>query len=181
MYTILIVEFMKIRLSVLLLFLSIVSFGQKKDIQVHNTKEYFIEYPKSWSLELSENPSVEFILKTKEQKTDPFRENITLVIQDLKEKDMSLEKYIELTESQLRNMMKGSAVVENVYDKIRKRHVLVYSVNVSSAYLKVKQHFYKKGTQVYILTFTALKKSYDDYKRIANTVLNSFVFKPERK
>ncbi|CAL2094787.1 PsbP-related protein [Tenacibaculum sp. 190524A05c] len=171
---------MKIRLSVLLLFLSIVSFGQKKDIQVHNTEKYFIEYPKSWSFELSENPSVEFILKTKEQKTDPFRENITLVIQDLKEKDMSLEEYIELTESQLRNMMKGSIVSENMYDKIKKRHVLVYSVNVSSAYLKVKQHFYKKGNQIYILTFTALKKSFEDYKRAADTVLNSFVFKPNK-
>ena len=171
---------MKIRLSVLLLFLSIVSFGQKKDIQVHNTEKYFIEYPKSWSLELSENPSVEFILKTKEQKTDPFRENITLVIQDLKEKDMSLEQYIELTESQLRNMMKGAKVVENMYDKINKRHVLVYSVNVSTAYLKVKQHFYKKGSNIYILTFTALKKSYEDYKRAADNVLNSFDFKPNK-
>ncbi|CAL2093645.1 conserved exported hypothetical protein [Tenacibaculum sp. 190524A05c] len=171
---------MKIRLSVLLLFLSIVSFGQKKDIQVHNTEKYFIEYPKSWSLELSENPSVEFILKTKEQKTDPFRENITLVIQDLKEKDMSLEQYIELTESQLRNMMKGAKVVENMYDKINKRHVLVYSVNVSTAYLKVKQHFYKKGSNIYILTFTALKKSYGDYKRAADNVLNSFDFKPNK-
>lgn len=171
---------MKIKLSVLLLFLSIVSFGQKKDIQVHNTEKYFIEYPKSWSLELSENPSVEFILKTKEQKTDPFRENITLVIQDLKEKDMSLEQYIELTESQLRNMMKGAKVFENMYDKINKRHVLVYSVNVSTAYLKVKQHFYKKGSNIYILTFTALKKSYEDYKRAADNVLNSFDFKPNK-
>ncbi|TCP26960.1 uncharacterized protein DUF1795 [Tenacibaculum skagerrakense] len=170
---------MKFKLFLVLSIISIVSFGQKNNIDVYKTSEYFIEFPKSWELKKSEQKGVEFILFSSKQKVDPFRENISLVIQDL-EKDMTLESYIEVTESQLRNMMKGTSVQENVYDKINQRHTLVYIVNISASYLKVKQHFYKRGNKMYTLTFTALQKSYDDYKKIADGVLNSFKFIPTK-
>ncbi|MFY7671658.1 PsbP-related protein [Tenacibaculum sp. MEBiC06402] len=167
---------MKLKLSLLVVFISLCSFSQK-DIDVFKSEDYFIEYPKKWDLQKSERKDVEFILFSPKQKTDPFRENISLVIQELKA-EMTMESYIELTESQLRNMMTGSSVIENLYDKINERHVLVYAVSVSGAQLKVKQHFYKKGKKMYILTFTALKKSYDDYKRVADSILNKFKFIP---
>ena len=47
-----------------------------------------------------------FILFSSKQQTDPFRENISLVTQQVEE-GMNMESYIELTEAQLRNMMKN--------------------------------------------------------------------------
>jgi serine/threonine-protein kinase len=168
---------MKFTLSLLLVFISFIGVSQKK-IDVYKSADYFIEYPKSWELQKPNKKGIEFILFSAKQKIDPFRENISLTTQVLEE-GMTMESYIELTESQLRNMMKGVRVMENIYDKINNRHVLVYSVSISGAYLTVKQHFYLRNNKMYILTFTALKKSYDDYKKIANSVLNSFKFTPK--
>lgn len=172
-------NFMKFKLFLTFLMISAVTIAQK-DIDVHKGEDYFIAYPKGWDLQKSDNKGVEFILFSRQQEADPFRENISLVIQEVKE-GTSLESFIELTEAELRNVMKTSRVSANSFDKIKNRHELVYSVNVSAAYLKVKQHFYLKENKVYILTFTALQKSYDDYKKRANSILESFRFKPTPK
>ncbi|WP_157811733.1 PsbP-related protein [Tenacibaculum sp. SZ-18] len=167
---------MKERLFFTFFIISIALIGQK-DIDIYKGDNYFIAYPKDWELKKSNKNGIQFILYSKEQAADPFRENISLVIQNVKE-GTTLESQIELVEAELRNVMKTSKVTVNTFDKIKKRHEIVYSVNISAAYLKVKQHFYLNENKLYILTFTALQKSYDDYKKRANSILDSFKFKP---
>src|SRR5690606_5363722 len=75
---------------------------------------YQIDYPKDWELDESgKHGTVIAILSKKENDDDQFRENVNLVIQDLKGKRVSLDKYTDVSLGQVENQMPDSKLLIN--------------------------------------------------------------------
>ena len=54
---------------------------------------YNIQYPKTWKLDTSKSMGVDlFIFSPLENETDKFRENVNILIQDLRGQNIDLEK-----------------------------------------------------------------------------------------
>ena len=58
-----------------------------------NTESYSIQYPENWELVTSGQMNTSFVIFSElSSETDPFRENVNLIIQDLKGYHMDLDK-----------------------------------------------------------------------------------------
>jgi hypothetical protein len=136
---------------------------------------YSIEYPTSWDLTQSGQMNTSFILMTKaEDDKDKFRENINLIIQDLKGNEMDLQEYTKLSLAQI-SQMADSKLIEN---KPLKRnpvcHKLVYTAQQSGMNLEFEQYYWVIGNNAYVLTFSAEEKKFKKYHITAEQIMDSF-------
>ncbi|MCK6695626.1 MAG: hypothetical protein L6Q97_26420, partial [Thermoanaerobaculia bacterium] len=106
----------KLKLLLLfILFLSLEAFSQTKNEPVSKTAEewsalaeqnYSIEYPGSWELNRPGQGGPNFLLFSQlGSAEDTFRENVNLLIQDLKGMDIDLDKYTAISEEQIKTML----------------------------------------------------------------------------
>src|SRR6187399_948979 len=79
---------------------------------------YQIQYPKSWRVDTSGQMGTKlFIFSPLENETDKFSENANLIIQDLGDQNIDLEKYKEITDKQLIELATDGVVFESVVVK----------------------------------------------------------------
>ncbi|WP_298902343.1 hypothetical protein [uncultured Psychroserpens sp.] len=163
------------KLTLLIFLLSInVTFCQEKWTNFENAT-YAIEYPESWTFDDSGQMQTTFFINSPLTEDDTFKENINLIIQNLKGQNINMKDYVELTQKQTKGMLDDGKILESNGDD--KQHVMVLTGKVSGNALKFKQVLIFHQEVMYILTFSALEKSYDDYIKTGNTILNSFKLK----
>jgi len=159
--------------SILLVFTTL-SFSQN-DWKTFEKDDYSISYPKDWDLDTSGQMNTKFLLFSKTDKNDTFRENVNLIIQDLKGKNMEMKDFVQLTEHQIKTMVPNSKLISS--KTVDNYHILVWKGQVANNDLKFKQYFFLINENVYILTFTTLQNTFDKFITIGNEILNSFKFK----
>lgn len=140
---------------------------------------YRIEYPSSWQLDQSGRNKSEFIILSKREANDTFRENINLIAQDLSNQIMNLESYVELSENQIKNMVANSKIYRS--ELLTKDgvpfHLIEWSGLLNGKNLKFKQYFFITNNVAYALTFTSEENQYENYIKTADKILNSFILK----
>ena len=151
-----------------------VAFCQEEWAHFEN-ETYAIDYPESWTFDDSGEMQTTFFINSPISENDKFKENINLIIQNLKGQNITMKDYVELTLRQTKSMLEDGEVIESSGDD--KQHVMVLTGKVSGNALKFKQILTFHKDMMYVLTFSALEKTYDDYIKTGNTILNSFKVK----
>ncbi len=137
---------------------------------------YSIEYPTSWELNQSGIMGASFLLFSPfESEDDIFRENLNLVEQDLTGLDLDLERYTELSISQLKKSIANFKI--RVSKPEGNYHWLVFDGDQGEVKLTFEQYYWVIDTKAYVLTFTTERDQYDNYKQVGKRMLKSFKLK----
>ena len=166
------------KLTIFIALLLINSNIQGQDIfKKYETNIFSIEYPENWRLDTTGRMNSSFILFSEIKKNDLFNENVNLTVQDLTNQGFTMDSYVDLSENQIKNMVKEGKVIKSFFNKEKSFHTLIWSGNVTGQILKFKQYFFLKNEKVYLLTLTSLPSTYDDYLEVGDKILNSFKLK----
>lgn len=171
---------MKIKLAVLLSLVSWMIQAQSStnasDWLTLNEREFSVSYPKDWDLDQKGQMGTSFILFSKPSSPqDLFRENVNLLIQNLAGMNINLDKYVEISEEQIKTMIANSQLIES------KRmsgaipfHKEIYTGDQGILKLKFEQYYWVKDEKAYVLTFTSEVNQFDAFKQAAEAILKSF-------
>lgn len=142
-------------------------------------KNYRIEYPASWTLDTSGLVASElFVLSSLENDSDKFRENVSVIIQNLAGQNIDLDKYKDISETQIGSLGANGKIFES--SKVEAAngdyYRLRYALNQGNFKLIITSYCYIKNDQAYLITFTSESGKYNQYKEIGDTILDSFQF-----
>tara|TARA_R110001583_G_C5457012_1_gene391511 strand:+ start:92 stop:607 length:516 start_codon:yes stop_codon:yes gene_type:complete len=167
------------KLKLLLILLIAVQFvhcqsNPKNDQKEINRNGYSISYPSSMRLDESGRNGIEFLLFTeKTNSNDNFRDNLNLIIQNLENLNINLDKFVEITETQIKNngkLILSERIKSDNYEFQR----LVYEANLNNFDLKFIQYDFVKDEKAYILTFSVKLNEYDKYNIEMESIMSSF-------
>jgi hypothetical protein len=141
---------------------------------------YSIQYPPHWELNQNGEMGTSFILFSPlDIDKDQFRENVNLLIQDLSGQNIGLERFVEISEGQIKTMVTNSKLFESkrIKNADPEFHKLVYSGDQGVFRLKFEQYCWVINQKAYILTLTCEENKFSDYNGNGESILNSFSFK----
>ena len=169
------------------LFFSLITFGQtaesnaKREIEngwkVLKETNYSIQYPDNWDLNKSgQMGSSFFIFSRQTSPQDKFRENVNLMIQGLQGQKINLDKYVEISEGQIKTMITNGNLIESKRLNLNGHEFqkVIYTGDQGVFKLKFEQYYWVLNGQAYILTLTCEKDQFDNYRLIGEKILNSF-------
>jgi PsbP-like protein len=177
------------------LFLSFFSFGQattspqkgelktspmQTEWKTLDHADYALQYPTDWEVNNSGAMGTSFILFAPlESEQDKFKENVNLIVQDLKGMAIDLDKYTEISEGQVKTMLTKSVIIESkrIKNDSSEYHKLSYTAEQGVFKLSFIQYYWLVKEKAYILTFTAEQDKFTTFKETGEKILNSFIFK----
>ncbi len=143
-------------------------------------KNYSIQYPSNWELDKSGQLGTSlFLFSPLENDKDQFKDNVNLIVQDLTGRNIDLDKFVEISEEQVKTMITNSTLIESTRMKnsAPEFHKMVYTGDQGIYNLKFEQYFWVINQQAYILTLTCEQAKFPDYKETGEKILNSFSLK----
>lgn len=140
-------------------------------------KKYAIQYPEAWRMDTSGIMGVDaFFFSPRVSQEDKFSENVNVMIQDLTGMGITLDKYVENSENQIRNLVTNSTLIES--KRMSKNGMeyqqVLYTGKQGIFDLKTLQHYFIIGEKAYVVTFVAEANQYDQYETTAWKILDSF-------
>ena len=139
---------------------------------------YSINYPESWIFQDNVGNGIEFLLLTKKSDTrDSFSENLNLIIQNIESLNLDLDKYVGITETQIKDNKAKILVSKRDKNKFNDFHVFVFEANMNGKELKFMQYIFVENNKAYVLTFSATKVDFDKYIREMQRAMDSFKLK----
>jgi len=142
-----------------------------------NENNYTIQYPDSFGLDKTGQMGTTFILLSKQiSQQDMFRENVNLMIQDLTGKKIGLDKYVEISEGQIKTMLQSGKIIESNRIKTGNSefHKILFTGVQGQNKLKFEQYYWVIKERAYVLTLTCEIDQFDKYKDVGEKILNSF-------
>jgi serine/threonine-protein kinase len=138
---------------------------------------YKLEYPKSWSLDTSGKLGADlFVFSPVEDETDKFRENVNVLIQDIHGQNIDLEKYKQITEKQITDMLTDGEIIESsVMKKAAGEYFkIIYAMTQGKFRIKIVSICLIEGDKAYLATFSTELDKYEKYRKFGEQILNSF-------
>jgi PsbP len=172
----------KTLLSLFLLAFALVGFAQNTpatDLQAYTQKDFTIKYPKIWALDTSKVMGSQVVLFSPiEDANDTFKENVNVMVQDLKGYNLTLKDYAELSEKQITTLVTNGKIYESkvVKTPLGECYQSTYSMEQETVKLKLMCFCYIKNEKAYLITFTALAEKFEAYKNTGVQIMNSFIF-----
>lgn len=145
--------------------------------RIFDHKNYKLQYPKSWRLDTSGMLGAElFLFSPLENQTDKFSENINLIIQDLTGQNIDLEKYKDITDSQINEFVTEPKVFESSIIKKDKNEYyrINYTMTQGKLRLNITSHCIIRNEKAYLITLTIELDKYEQYKKVGEEILFSF-------
>jgi hypothetical protein len=171
---------MKLTLTSILFLFTHFCFSQTDTTKMSFSSGNFeIQYPKTWRLDTSRIMGTEFfVLSALENETDKFSENVNGIIQDLSGQNIDLEKYKQITDKQLTDMVTDCKVFESSIIKTDNKEYfkVIYAMTQGKFRLKITSLCFIKNNKAYLTTFSSEFDKYDAYKKVGEEILNSFSF-----
>ncbi|WP_369048193.1 hypothetical protein [Tenacibaculum sp. UWU-22] len=171
----------RLQLIVIVFFItSFTAFGQTNIWNLLNEKDYSIQYPKKWQLNKSGIMGSRFILLSQlTSDTDKFKENVNLIIQDLTGYNIDLDKYVEISEGQIKTMIIDGNIISSNRIKNEKTEFqrVIYTGKQGAFNLKFEQYYWVQNNKAYVLTLTCEANQFNDFKDTGEKILNSFKIK----
>lgn len=172
------------------LFFSLITFGQstqkstRKESEnrwkVLNETNYSIQYPDNWDLNKSGQMGSSFVVFSRlTSPQDKFRENVNLIIQSLQGQKINLDKYVEISEGQIKTMVTNGNLIESKRLNLNGHEFqkVIYTGDQGVFKLKFEQYYWVINGQAYILTLTCERNQFDTYKSTGEKIINSFRLK----
>jgi len=169
---------MKFSLTCLFILLSILKLVcQNNTTRQIIEKDFYLEYPTNWSFDKSKATEGVFIFSTElDSPLDIFRDNVTLMIQDLPSNIRSLNDYVELSLNQFRR--EDYVLLESNTKTNEKNEIIGHEFIYESVYNQREVKFYQfvmmKNGKAYLFTYLAELRSYDIYFKAARELISSF-------
>lgn len=140
---------------------------------------YQLQYPTTWRIDTTGIMGAElFVFSPLTDTADKFSENVNLLIQDLKGQQIDLKAYKQISDEQFAQVTDGKVEESEIIKAGTKEYFrATYSMTQQNLQLKVTSICYIKNEKAYLVTYTALADTYEQYKKIAEEVLASFSFK----
>ncbi len=145
-----------------------------------NESGYSIQYPDTFDLDKSGQMRMSFILLSKQtSQQDLFRENVNLLIQDLSGQNIDLDKYVEISEGQIKTMISDGNLIESkrLTDKNKEFQRVIYTGKQGQFDLKWQQFYWVENEQAYVLTLTCEIDQYDNYVSVGEEIMKTFMIK----
>jgi hypothetical protein len=141
---------------------------------------YSLQYPVDWDLKESGDMGTVFvILAPLESKEDKFRENVNLIIEDLKGQSIDLDRYAELSKGQLKSVLTNFNLIDGQKKNNGDREYFkaIFTWDDATFRLKVEQYYWVVNGKAYVLTFTSEQDKFANFSETGEKILNTFTFK----
>jgi serine/threonine-protein kinase len=137
------------------------------------TKACSLNYPGDWAFDNSGSAGTTVAFYAPSDSGDTFRENVNLVVQDVK--GMDLTTYAQRTESEVRTHLGEASIIRSETERTPAEvHTLEYAGKLNGRDMRFKQTLRIVNGKAYVLTYTADPATYDEYLYLADAILNSF-------
>lgn len=153
------------------------TYGQTTDWNTTQKDTYLFDYPKDWELDESGQMGTSFILFSPlSSQNDQFRENVNLLVQDLTGYNLDLDRYVEISEGQIKTMITNGKLSESerVTNQSLDYQRVIYTGKQGIFNLKFEQFYWVVGDKAFVLTLTCEESQFDDYRLTGEKILNSF-------
>lgn len=147
---------------------------------VYEDDSFLIRYPNGFEVGKSSVPNVSFILLSRSTSSkDQFRENVNLMVQDMRGMEMDLNQFTQISENQVTNLLSKGKVLESkrVTTDSSEFHRLVYVGEQGDLRLIFVQHYWIIAGKAYILTFTGEATEFKKYDAVSQVMMHSFRIK----
>lgn len=164
-------------LVTIFLTLNLSTYGQTEDWNTIKKDDYSIDYPKDWELNESGQMGTSFILTSPlYSQKDQFKENVNLLVQDLTGYNLDLDRYVEISEGQIKTMITDAKIIESkrIPDQNLDYQKVIYTGKQGIYHLKFEQYYWVVGHKAFVLTLTCEEAQFNDYKLTGEKILNSF-------
>lgn len=144
--------------------------------KTYGDQSFSINYPGDWSLDTTSYKAARFILLSSPSSAeDRFKENINLIVQNLEDASFDLDKFSELSISQVKTMINNSKILESKRMKANGLdfHKIVYSGTQGEYKLSFEQYYWVMNQKAYVLTFTSELNQFEAYREVAEQIMNS--------
>jgi len=141
---------------------------------------YGIQYPPNWDLNQNAGLGTSFVLFSRlEDNNDLFRENVSLMIQNLTGRNIDLDKFVTISEEQVHTMAVNGVLVDSrrLEDGQYPHHRILYTSDQNNYHLTTEQYYWVLGQQAYVLTLSCEQDKFSSYQQVGEQILNSFYFK----
>lgn len=145
-----------------------------RDWKTFQNSDFTFKYPDDWELDQSGTAGTKFILFAPNAQPAAFRDNINLIVQDLKGQNIDLKKYTKLSVEQVKQYIANAKILTSETVEKNKKHKLVYSGNQGELSLQFQQYYLIGNEKAYILTFTATQKSFPSQIKLVDVIMESF-------
>ena len=155
-------------------------FSQKQtsdEMIIFTGKNYKLQYPKSWTLDTSNamGPAV-FIFSPLETSEDKFRENVNVLIQNLKGEDINLARYKEITDKQVNDLATDGEIFESSITRKNNQEYyrISYAMTQGKFRVKITSVCFIQNEEAYLVTFSSEIDKFDTYQKTGEQILASF-------
>jgi len=141
---------------------------------------YSVQYPGSWTIDTSKRLGADvFIFSQKDADTDKFRENVNVMIQDLKGLNITLDKYVDISEEQIRTILTNASIIESkrMNPGSKEYHKLIFTGQQGVYNIETQQFYFLVNEKAFVITLTTEQNQYDKYKESGEAILRSFKLK----
>jgi hypothetical protein len=125
------------------------------------------------------------ILSPLESPEDKFRENINLVIENLKGRTIegvdggtiTLDRYVKFGIEQLKSQTRNYQLIESkkIENGRRKYYRSIFTFDSEAFRLKTEQYYWVVNGKGYVLTFASEQSKFAKFRGIGEKILNTFI------
>ncbi|MFT7538364.1 MAG: hypothetical protein ACI9F2_000507 [Lysobacterales bacterium] len=140
-------------------------------------KAFTIGHPGSWKLTEDFQGAAIVISTPLSNELDAFHDNITVVIQDLSGRPMSLKKYTETAVHQMKVVFESNLIIldqDSFYLSDTPGFKFVYIGKTEASELQIMNTWTIKDNIAYQVSYTALESSYEEFIDDAEKIIKSF-------
>lgn len=150
----------------------------------YETAEFSVQYPEDWELNTSGIMGTSFFLFSPlTNPLDDFKDNISLIKEDISDYDYDLNLYVAAAKQQIQSLIKNGEVISEERKTINdvEYYEIVYSGTQGNYDLIMKQRYKIINKVSYILTFTTKTDVEASITSIGNQILNSVILNENYK
>ena len=147
------------------------------EFQMIDREDYTIQFPVNWSIDTTKLMGADLVLfSQKRSDSDRFRENVNVMIQDLKGSNVDLDKFVDVSTEQIKNLLTNANIIEStrLHRATNEFHKLIFSGTQGIFTLKTEQYYFVANEKAFVITLTTEKNEYDNYKKVGEMILASF-------
>ena len=173
---------MKLLNIIAFLFCSSLAFAQNTSIQDTSwrsisRKGYRVSYPSSWRIDTSRHMGIDiFFVSPVENQTDKFRDNLNVLVQDLRGEGISLDSFVVVSQQQVMSLLNEGRILQNrrVSENGLTYHLLSFIGVHGQFHLQSDQYYFMKDETFYVVTFTVEEGKQHLYGDIEGRMIASF-------
>ena len=136
-----------------------------------------VKYPARWTVKKNFQGAAALFYSPKENDLDLYRESVNIVVQDLSQSPMFLNKYTEMAIQQMQMVFGTNMHImasEEVFFAGSPGHMLEFIGYGGETDLHYRIYWTLKGTFAYQFTYMAAKDNFNSYEEVVERMRRSF-------